>query len=250
MRGEFIDLSGERLYYYAAGSRGSGEPILLIHGFPTSSHLWLDVVAKLPPGHRVIVVDLLGFGRSDAPLDADYTVGGHSRRLLHLLDALRIDRACVVGHGTGGAIAISAALSAPDRISRVGLIGDAATEGWFAGHGALVSSLRSWMLHLPRWSWLPLVKSGMARGYSDAEQGARSVELYLMPFAQQNGAKVLRRHFAQLGNGQIAEVTRRAREIKVPMIESPRASRFHPEEAPSDVAATIAKLLSATAYQR
>src|SRR5215211_2930727 len=92
VRGEFIDLSGQRLYYYAAGTRGSGEPIFLIHGFPTSSHLWLDVVAKLPPGHRVIVSDLLGFGRSDAPVHADYTIGGHGARMLWLLDALRIDR--------------------------------------------------------------------------------------------------------------------------------------------------------------
>jgi pimeloyl-ACP methyl ester carboxylesterase len=58
MRGEFIDLNGERIYYYAAGTRGVGDPIVLIHGFPTSSHIWFDVVPRLPQGHRVIVVDL------------------------------------------------------------------------------------------------------------------------------------------------------------------------------------------------
>ena len=44
MRGEFLDVGGARLYCYAAGSRGAGEPIVLLHGFPTSSHLWSRVV--------------------------------------------------------------------------------------------------------------------------------------------------------------------------------------------------------------
>src|SRR3954468_7805051 len=105
MRGEFIDLGGERLYYYAAGSRGSGDPIVLIHGFPASSHVWLEVVPKLPQGHRVLVVDLLGFGRSDSTRAADYSIRGHGGRIIRLLDSLRIERALVVGHDTGGTIA-------------------------------------------------------------------------------------------------------------------------------------------------
>jgi len=68
MRGEFLDLSGARLYYYAAGTRGAGVPVVFIHGFPTSSHLWNDVVPLMPQGHRLVVLDLLGFGRSDRPL--------------------------------------------------------------------------------------------------------------------------------------------------------------------------------------
>jgi pimeloyl-ACP methyl ester carboxylesterase len=48
MRGEFIDVNGARLYYYAAGSRGVGEPVVFLHGFPTSSHLWTEVVPLVP----------------------------------------------------------------------------------------------------------------------------------------------------------------------------------------------------------
>ena len=71
MRGEFIDVNGARLYYYAAGSRGVGEPVVFLHGFPTSSHLWTEVVPLVPKGHRVVVVDLLGYGRSDRPAGRD-----------------------------------------------------------------------------------------------------------------------------------------------------------------------------------
>src|SRR5947207_9859881 len=105
MRGEFLDLADGRIYYYAAGTRGAGEAIVLIHGFPASSHVWFDVVAKLPTGHRVVVGDQLGFGRSDSPAAADYSVGGHGRRIVEMLDALAIDRACLVGHEIGAAVA-------------------------------------------------------------------------------------------------------------------------------------------------
>ena len=67
MRGEFVDLSGVRVYCYAFGSRGAGEPIVLVHGAFTSSHLWQDLLPRLPKGHRVLVLDLLGHGRSDPP---------------------------------------------------------------------------------------------------------------------------------------------------------------------------------------
>ena len=98
MRGEFIDVNGARLYYYAAGTRGAGEPVVFLHAFPTSSHLWTEVVPLVPKGHRVVVVDLLGYGRSDRPAGRDVSVRGHAERVVGLLDALSINYACIVGH--------------------------------------------------------------------------------------------------------------------------------------------------------
>src|SRR5689334_6322592 len=122
MRGEFLDVAGSRLYYYAAGSRGAGEPIVLIHGFPTSGHLWSDVVAALPAGHRVVVLDLLGYGRSDPARRAAVDIASHADRLVAVLDELRIERACLVGHGAGGGIAQSVAVRFPQRVSHLCLV--------------------------------------------------------------------------------------------------------------------------------
>src|SRR5689334_22854738 len=105
MRGEFVDLGGARLYYYAAGTRGAGEPIVFLHGFPTSSHLWSDVVPLVPAGHRVVVLDLLGYGRSDRPLGRPVSIRAHAERVVELLDILGISYACFVGHDVGGGIA-------------------------------------------------------------------------------------------------------------------------------------------------
>lgn len=245
MRGEFIDLAGVRLYYYAAGGRGAGEPIVLIHGFPTSGHLWLDVVAKLPPGHRVIVVDLLGFGRSDAPMDGPYTIAAHGRRLLALLDALKIERACLVGHGTGGAVVQWVALEAPDRVTRVALVGSSTAEGWFSIDRRGARALYDLALRLPAAFWLPVIRGTIARSYSDPERGKRSAEMYLAPFVEGNGARVLRRHLSDLTNGDIAAVAARSGEIRVPVTATERTPwRFMPEENPSEVAALIARSLS------
>jgi pimeloyl-ACP methyl ester carboxylesterase len=246
VRGEFIDLGAERLYYYAAGSRGAGEPIILVHGFPTSGHLWLDVVAKLPPGHRVIVVDLLGFGRSDAPLGADYTIGGHGKRLLLLMDALRIEHACLVGHGTGGAIVQWIAAEAPERVTRLALIGSSTAEGWFFKHRQSSRSLYDLALRMPAWVWLPILRGRIAQSYSDPEHGRRSADMYLSRFTEGDGARVLRRHLADLTNGDIARVASRGAELRMPVVHSERSPwLFMPEENPSEVAALIAKTLAA-----
>src|SRR3954462_774253 len=99
MRGEFVDLSGVRLYYYAAGTRGAGEPVVFLHGFPTSGRLWNDVIPLMPSGHRIVVSDLLGYGRSDRPLTRSVDVRAHAERVVELLDQLGIPQACIVGHG-------------------------------------------------------------------------------------------------------------------------------------------------------
>ena len=105
MRGEFVDLTGARLYYYAAGTRGAGEPVVFLHGFPTSGHLWTDVVPLVPAGHRVVVLDLLGYGRSDRPQSRSVSLRAHAERVIELFDTLGINYACVVGHDIGGGIA-------------------------------------------------------------------------------------------------------------------------------------------------
>jgi pimeloyl-ACP methyl ester carboxylesterase len=243
VRGEFIDLSGERLYYYAAGSRGSGEPILLVHGFPTSSHLWLDVVAKLPLGHRVIVVDLLGFGRSDAPLPGEYTVAAHGARLIRLLDALQIERACLAGHEMGGAIASWVALNAPDRVSAIALVGAPVRDSGLWQRG-LRGFARRLSLRLPGTAWLWMIRTAIVRTYSDPERGHRSADQYLMPFVSTRGAAVFRRLVDQLDVDEATDLRNRLAEVRVRVAECRGSSwRFLPEESPSEVAATIASVL-------
>jgi pimeloyl-ACP methyl ester carboxylesterase len=93
-----------------------------VHGFPTSSHLWSNLVALLPAGHRIVVPDLLGFGRSDLGERADVSIGSHANRMIGLLDTLGIARACLVGHHMGASIATTVAERAPNRVTHLALL--------------------------------------------------------------------------------------------------------------------------------
>ena len=103
---------------------GEGRPVVLVHGQPTWSYLWRKVVPPLvAAGHRCVVPDLLGFGRSDKPLDlAAYSYEGHADLLADLLDTLDLRDATMVVHDWGGPIGLRAALDRPERVSRLVLM--------------------------------------------------------------------------------------------------------------------------------
>lgn len=216
MRGEFLDLDGVRLYYYAAGSRGAGEPIVLLHGFPTSGHLWSDVVPMLPGGHRVVVLDLLGYGRSDPPGGHAVDLRAHAERLIAVLDHLGINFACVVGHDVGGGVAQWAAVRHPQRVSRLALVSSVAFDGWPTREVRIARASLPLTRHLPP-SWiLSLVRADLMRGYADHERGAHEVELYLRPFAESGGREALVAHLAALDCRDTDALTPRLRNIVCP----------------------------------
>ncbi len=193
MRGEFIDLEGRRLYYYAAGTRGIGEPVLFLHGAAASSHLWNAVVPLMPAGHRLIVADLLGCGRSDRAGDDALTAAAHAGRALALLDDLRVDRACVVGHAAGGAVATALALAAPDRVSRLTLVSATTLGAWprraAPAARALAATPAGRLLGAPLLAGL--VHGALLRGFADREIGRHALDQFLLPFTQRLGVDSL-----------------------------------------------------------
>jgi len=271
MRGEFLDLNGVRLYYYAAGSRGAGEPIVLLHGFPTSGHLWSNVVPLLPSGHRVVVLDLLGFGRSDPASSGEVGLRSHADRLVGVLDHLGINLACVVGHDIGGGIAQSVAVRHPHRVSRLCLVNSVAFDAWPTREVKLARAMLPLTRHLPA-SWiLSIVRAELLRGYVDHERGSHDVDLYLRPFLGSEGRDALMTHLLALDSAETQALGPRLRDIVSPtailwgerdpflpvslgerlrsaipgstLEVVPEARHFVPEEAAHRVAGTISTLL-------
>jgi pimeloyl-ACP methyl ester carboxylesterase len=261
MRGEFVDVGGARLYYYAAGTRGAGEPVLLLHGCLTSSHLWSSVVPCLPPGHRTVVVDLLGHCRSDPPGGLPVSASAHAARAVRLLDALGIARAGLVGHGLGGAVAQLIAGLHPARVSKLCVV-DAPPAGRPA------TTLLRVTPHLPLPMLLSTVRSRLARGYVDSARAARSLEHYLRPFLAPGGRDTLAGHLTALAAedttvpGTISAPTAIIAGAHDPFVslDDVQALRgaipgatlevladsrhYAPEESPERVAAVITELLS------
>src|SRR5687768_4913194 len=127
----FAEIDGVRLHYQESGT---GTPLVLIHGFTSSSYSWKDVFEPLSRRFRVIAVDLKGFGFSGKP-DGDYTRRAQGTLVTHLLDYLKIEKAWLCGNSMGGEISLHIALAHPQRVAGLVLIDSAGVE--VAGSGSL-----------------------------------------------------------------------------------------------------------------
>lgn len=85
--------------------QGSGDPVLLIHGFPTASWDWSWIWDDLVDDHRLIAPDLLGFGFSDKPADYAYSISDQADRIEELLDVLGVANFHVIAHDYGDTVA-------------------------------------------------------------------------------------------------------------------------------------------------
>lgn len=100
-----------------------GQPVVLLHGFGTSSFLWRHVAPELAvAGLRAFAMDLVGYGESDRPLDAAYGIAAQAEYVDRALTALRISRALVVGVDLGAAVAVRLAAVHPERVSGLVLV--------------------------------------------------------------------------------------------------------------------------------
>lgn len=109
-----VDVGGTKIL---TRETGTGPPVLLLHGFPQTGHCWRLVSERLADRFRVIVPDLPGFGKSDAPPDHD--AGAVAELLGRFLDQLDAPEATIVGHDWGGAFAFRMALDHPERVERL-----------------------------------------------------------------------------------------------------------------------------------
>jgi pimeloyl-ACP methyl ester carboxylesterase len=97
---------------------GSGQPVLLLHQTPRSWEEYREVLPLLAPHVRAIAMDTIGFGES-SPAPATPTIEVYARAVHGVLDALDLERVTLVGHHTGGVVAVEVAAAWPDRVDRL-----------------------------------------------------------------------------------------------------------------------------------
>lgn len=102
--------------------RGAGPPVLLLHGWPTSSFLWREVMVPVARAHRVIALDLPGFGASDKPLDVRYDFAFFTRALDLFLGELGIHETALAVHDLGGPIGLHWLVHRPARVTKLALL--------------------------------------------------------------------------------------------------------------------------------
>ena len=108
----FVEVLGSRMHYV---EQGEGDPILLLHGNPTSSYLWRNVIPHISPTGRVIAVDLIGMGKSDKP-DIAYQFQDHIRYVDAFIETLGLENVVLVLHDWGGGIGFDYAMRNPENV--------------------------------------------------------------------------------------------------------------------------------------
>ncbi|CAN5130049.1 alpha/beta hydrolase [soil metagenome] len=100
-----------------------GAPVVLLHGFGTSSFLWRKIAPEIALANRTaFAIDLFGYGESDRPFDADFGIASQAELVDRALTALRLPKATIVGMDFGGAVATRLASTRPERVERLFLV--------------------------------------------------------------------------------------------------------------------------------
>jgi pimeloyl-ACP methyl ester carboxylesterase len=102
---------GDEAVKLAVQEAGRGKPIILIHGLGASSYTWRKIMPELAKTHRVIAIDLKGFGQSDKPLDSHYSIFDQAKLIENYMRQKKIHGATLVGHSYGGGVALAVAMS-------------------------------------------------------------------------------------------------------------------------------------------
>ncbi len=153
VRHRFIGANGI-VHHVAEAGAENGDPVLLLHGWPQHWYEWRHLIPALAERHRVLALDLRGFGWSDAPRRG-YEKEELATDVLAVLDALGIDRVKLVGHDWGGWVGFLLCLRAPERFDRFLALG--IPHPW--------QTVRGGWRDLPRfWYQVPIITPGL--GYA------------------------------------------------------------------------------------
>ena len=114
----YLDIDGHRMHYV---DEGEGDVVLMLHGNPSWSFLYRDLIGELKRDHRAVAPDHIGCGRSDKPDDGayDYTLASRVSDLSRLVEELDVHDITLVVHDWGGMIAWYVAMLRPDVVDRL-----------------------------------------------------------------------------------------------------------------------------------
>jgi haloalkane dehalogenase len=171
----YREVDGLRLAHV---DEGDGRPVVFWHGEPTWSYLWRKVAPPvLEAGHRVILPDLAGFGRSDKPMDPEwYSYDRHTAMAARLVEDLDLREATFVMHDWGGPIGLRVAVELAERVDRLVLM----DTGVFTGEQPMSEAWHRFAAFVERTDELPV--GMLVRRGCHADPGDDVAAAYDMPF--------------------------------------------------------------------
>jgi len=195
----FAEIDGVRIHYQ---EKGTGTPLVLLHGYTSSTYSWKDVFEPLAKSFHVIAVDLKGFGLSGKP-DGDYTRRAQAILVAHLLDRLNIDKAWLCGSSMGGEVALNVALDNPRRVAGLILIDSGGVQvpgGDSVAPSYLLIPVVGRVLTALALSSDKLVREGLQKSFYDRSKVTNErVAAYYLPLKTRGGQLAALRARLQFG---------------------------------------------------
>ncbi|MDT8429569.1 MAG: haloalkane dehalogenase [Pseudomonadales bacterium] len=179
----FVEVLGSRMHYV---DEGQGDPILFLHGNPTSSYLWRNIIPYAAEHGRAIAVDLIGMGKSDKP-DIEYSFLDHVRYIEGFIEALNLQNITLVIHDWGSGIGFQYASQHEDNVRAIAFMEAIYRER--DSMGALFDQFRTpetgWQLLVEQNVFIEQVLPGsVVRGLTEEEMTA-----YRAPFLEPSSRK-------------------------------------------------------------
>jgi pimeloyl-ACP methyl ester carboxylesterase len=181
-----------------------------------SSRLWSSLVPHFAPGHRLIIVDLPGFGRSDPPSSARASCGAHAAAVRALLDDLNVERAFIIGHGLGGGVAQAFAVQWPARVAGLALVSSAGFGVRPRAMARFARALGPIARRTPPALLAGLVHGSVQRGFVDVERSRLALDSCLRAFTSQPGRDALAVNLSAMSSCDTATWSNRLGELDIP----------------------------------
>lgn len=184
---KFAEINGVKIHYQ---EKGTGTPLVLIHGYTSSTYTWKNVFLPLSEKYHVIALDLKGFGFSGKP-DGDYSRRAQGEIVAGLLEHLKIEKAWLAGNSMGGETALNVALYHPEKVLGLILI-DSSGVSYTSKE-----SLTPWYLQIPVLGRVltalaltsdSVVRQGLEKSfYDDSKITDAQVKYYYQPLKTRDG---------------------------------------------------------------
>ncbi len=178
--------------------QGEGSPVILIHGIPTNSLMWRDIIPQLAKTRRVIAPDLLNYGQSAKPKSADVSINAQSHILVTLMDALGAPRADIVAHDIGGGVAQLMAVSHPEKVRKLVLIDSVCFDSWPIPEFEPLQKPEA-ESEMSLNDFVSMMRAFMPNGvHNKSVMTDELIELYLAPWSSEDGKRAFFRNLRRL----------------------------------------------------
>lgn len=192
---------------------GKGKPIILLHGIPTWSYLYNNVIETFAKEYRVIAPDFLGHGYSDQRDLFDRSIEVQAKMVICLMKALKIEKAHIIGHDTGGGVSLILAIKHPHLIDKLVLSNIVAYDSWPIDDMLALGN--------PEWSKKSIneiadfLLDGYQMGLSNSKMLTQTFkEGIRAPYLTEQGKVSLIRNASSLNTNHTTSLVRRHKDIK------------------------------------